>query len=326
MSTCLKYGVVILLLTFLMVASTSMGATCVWNPNVVYQCYSCNQATSPYLTPSQGLNCYSPENYSLPRDIFYLANEDYMTANPFIGFTYGWAVFPCTWTWQANPGSWTIQTGLNKYDYDIFRNQFTSSCFQDTIPTWPTDMRPTVNQNVWCYFKMSNVDGVVGYDGRDDGYGHPIGWGQTRSMLGVLGTWNGRSHYMEIVMWMTDGYDQITTTWNRWGSPPGTTWYDVSNSNCGLYQRRSWYSSGECVYLLCQNMNLLSGYGVSIPRLTTTEQEYNINIALAMRSVPWSDPPANWANAKIEGTYLGTEIWGAGKYIIKHRLFNTYIP
>lgn len=292
-----------------------------WDPNVTLQRFSCNQKAYPFMTRSAGLDRYEPENYSLPRWLFDCVNEDYYTRNPFIGFTYGWALFPCTWTWQAYPGCWRIRMGLDKLDYDLYRNQFTFVGFDDNFSTWPTDKRPPLNLDIRTRFRMRNINGQGAYCAEPDGYGHPVGWFMARAMLGAVARWNQRVHYLEVVLWSTDTADQVTPAWNRWGSPPGQLWRDVPGN---LYQRRSWFGTGECVFYNGDHLNLLPDYWTACPRLTTKMQDYDIHLARLFRATHWSDPPASWGKVKINGVYLGVECWGAVKYIIEHEQLNTY--
>jgi len=215
-------------------------------------------------------------------------------------------------------GTYRLDMSLDKYDYLYDEDYFTFVSFGDNFDVnAPGEPYPNLGSALYADFDLSLIAHQE-MPGNDDTVNGPTG-GMSRVMLGAEVTWNGVSHFMEVVLWRSsDAYDGCGTTpasdW--WGTPCGGANAASCAIECdatGLYDRRFFWNSGEAVYYYAPALNSLLGY--VIPPLDAaglgSMLSYRIPVSQLVEAYPWtSGGPNSWSEATVHGIYIGIEVWG----------------
>jgi hypothetical protein len=133
-----------------------------------------------------------------------------------------------------------------------------------------------------------------------------------RTSLGVKTRWTAKAGqqitiFLEANLFRSSNFDLCTER-----NVGGTT---TPGGNCdprGIYDRRSFFNVGELVYYDINAMNKVAGMAQETLEPNGVSREFTIPIATLFRRYQWTSPPASWDEPRIEGMYLGHEIWGRG--------------
>jgi hypothetical protein len=129
-----------------------------------------------------------------------------------------------------------------------------------------------------------------------------------------VGTWNGRSHYLEVNLWRTDNFDLCT------GACDPSSVYDRT------FGDPTWPAEG--VYFHGPSLGSVPGH-VSQPNLTIGGgvREFEVHLGSLFRGYTgWSDAPPNWSQASLTGIYIGIEVWGRGRVWMEHKHYRVWSP
>lgn len=191
-----------------------------------------------------------------------------------------------------------IGWAVDKVNNDVFRNRHSFAGLDDT------SLHVELSRDV----RISLDVALKAFEQHHEG---SSGLAKDRIMVGAVGKWNGRDHYVEVVLWRTANYDLCT------GACDPSQVYD-----------RRWgdikYSDG--VYFYGPQLDKIPGH-TKLPQLNGSMQSIEIKIASLFRGYPgWSDAPSSWSNAFLQGVYIGVEVWGKGRVWIEHKNYRTWTP
>lgn len=328
-----------------------------WDPNIALGCYVVpvsdsdwnNLINKPVISPCDATNPNFCANCTgvtpgKPRFAFSNTNENYCFQGHTGEIPEGSPVLP-KWFTRTGNNTWAVGLGVDKYNVGSeYYDKWVAHVFNDIALS--TNPPPYILSDVRATFYMMKVQSLIGsYINQTTscnpvpvgpftpgcasqstlGGTHPIGDAVSRVVLGAVANWNGRVHYLEIVLWRTPTADLVTQSNNRDYCPAGWPWLDTVDN---IFDRRAWYSGGDVVYLYGPNLDKLPGMTASdkTPALTGAVTLYDINLGRAFRSTPWSDYPSNWAGITIAGVYIGVEIWGKALTTVAFSDYRVYTP
>jgi hypothetical protein len=264
-----------------------------WDPYVRRACYRALGT----VDPRHGPDCAS----STGAWAFGTTNEDaaFTGGGPF-DIPFGHPIW--TFGFYDDPsGHYTVGWAIDKVNFDHFRDRYSFAGFDDT----------SLNVSLGGDVRLSLQVELMDAEQYDDGVN---GVAKNRVMIGAVGTWNGRSHYLEVNLWRTDNFDLCTGA------------CDPSN----LYDRKfgdpAWPAEG--VYFHGPSLGSIPGH-TSQPNLTIGGgvREFEVHLGSLFRGYTgWSDTPTNWAQVSLTGIYIGIEVWGRGRVWMEHQHYRVWSP
>lgn len=166
---------------------------------------------------------------------------------------------------------------------------------------------PDLGGNVFLDIRM----GLFGMDQVSD---TAAGLAKNRTTVGLLTTWTTASGTKET------GWVEVNLF--------KTANFDLCTSACdpkAVYDRQSDYGVGEIVYYDVNSMYRVAGYPQTGLALTQTLKPFTIPVSALFRKYNWARPPAaGWSGVKIEGVYIGHEIWGRGRIWVEFDDYRIY--
>jgi hypothetical protein len=264
-----------------------------WDPYVRHACYRALGTVDPRYGPdcatSTGAWAFGTTN----------ENAAFTGGGPF-DIPFGHPIW--TFGFYDDPsGHYTVGWAIDKVNFDYFRDRYSFAGFDDT----------SLNVPLAGDVRLSLQLEVKDAEQYDDGVN---GMAKNRIMIGAVGTWNGRSHYLEVNLWRTDNFDLCTGA------------CDPSNVYDRKFGDPAWPAEG--VYFHGPSLGSVPGY-VSQPNLTIGGgvKDFEVHLSSLFRGYTgWTDPPANWAQASLTGIYIGIEVWGRGRVWIEHKEYRVWSP
>ncbi len=260
-----------------------------WDPFVRTACYRALGTVEPRWSGS-GSDCTGTTGAWS----FGTTNE---TAQFSDGGLYDFWVGHPIWSFGFIPdpsGHYTVDWAIDKVNHDHFRDRYSFAGFDDTSLSVPLggDVRVSLE---------ASLKAVEQYD---DGVN---GMAKNRVMVGAVGTWNGRSHFLEVNLWRSANFDLCTGACDPGGAVDR------------VFGQPGWPAEGVYYHAPAIGLpSLAEGAG---------RREYEIHLASLFRSYGgWTDPPANWDQALLTGIYIGVEVWGKGRVWMEHQHYRTWSP
>ena len=230
---------------------------------------------------------FSPAGFFLPDDSA-LDDTDYAAARrPY-------------WSYAFHPRSdGTYQLGwvVDKVNFPTDLNRYSAAFLNDVAIDSAADLGGNVfiDVNAALFANEQILDSSVGLS-------------KNRTSVGVVTRWAGNSQvFLEVNLFKTPNFDLCTPTWNGGGSKP------VNCDPSAIYDRRADYDTGELVYYDIDTLYKVAGYPQSALAAGGAMTAFTIPVAQLFKKHPWSRPPATWSGIKVEGVYLGHEVWGKGR-------------
>lgn len=143
------------------------------------------------------------------------------------------------------------------------------------------------------------------------------GYSGNRVMIGAVGNWSeppprtNRVHFFETDLVQSDGYSA------SYGDPESASCKDITYDRC-FYSLDGRYAEGREVRY--------ATFFAQMPVPANTENWTHLRIPLskAIRRLRWLAPPAQWADARISGVYIGIESQGTAITTIDMRNYTVY--
>ncbi|OGF67235.1 hypothetical protein A3I27_04550 [Candidatus Giovannonibacteria bacterium RIFCSPLOWO2_02_FULL_43_11b] len=263
-----------------------------WDPLVKKECYS------TYITPQAGQDCSGTQ--PINRWVFGTTNEDVnFEGGALNSFLPDGKVAKFAFN-DKGDGTYQIGWVVDKVSFDLYRDKYTFFGFTDS---WDVNKIafPTLDQDVHSSFRLK----LMAQDQLSD---PSNGLAKNRVMIGAVATWNGRTHFVEVNLWNTDNFDLCKGI------------CDPDN----IFDRRTSYKNVDSIYF--NGPKLSSAIDYNSPSLSPggAFQDFDIPWTRLYQNYVWSDPPASWKDIKLQGVYIGTEVWGKGRVWTEFDNYQTY--
>ncbi|MGZ5078689.1 MAG: carboxypeptidase-like regulatory domain-containing protein [Usitatibacter sp.] len=237
----------------------------------------------------------------------------------------------------------TVTLALDKITSDIalpltgtnqtvnFSTTFSTAFIDENLDA--TGANPTLDQDLRIDLRVKLAAHAVGNVSQpipalDFPYaGFPNVNGMSRVTIGIPATWDGKTFFLEIVLWRDAAFDSCTNSTTSWWSAMIHTWPQGQTSwycdTTGLYDRRGSFGSVELVYYYAPALygnvpaQYLPGVTQPIPQLSIGgTNSYSLPISKLFQwyfqsgGADIAPPSGGWSNARVGGVYMGIEMWG----------------
>jgi len=137
------------------------------------------------------------------------------------------------------------------------------------------------------------------------------GHAKIRTTLGVLTHWSSslgdkQTAFVEVNLFRSNNFD-LCLDKNIGDMKP-----DGFCDPLGVYDRRNFFNGGEIVYYDINSMHKISGPVFSTLKVGGGGKSFTIPLSMLFQRYSWVKPPLRWDDARVEGIYIGHEIWGRG--------------
>jgi hypothetical protein len=262
-----------------------------WDPTITKHCYS------TYKSGAVGPDCGTGKN----RWFIGTTNENSDHGG---GTTNDFQLGDPIWTFAFHDkdtrGRYEVRNIIDKVTTNKFRDKYSFVGFSDS---WDANAipYPTLDQDIHVGFSLKVPEVQL----LDDAI---HGQAKARIMIGALGNWNGRSHFVEIDLWRSNDFDICTGL------------CDPSDTLDQMYR----FSGGEGFFYTGSSTRSLLGANYSISAVGGAYQTFDVPLTKLFQGTDWTDQPASWNGIKLNGVYIGTEVWGKGKVWTELKDLETY--
>jgi hypothetical protein len=262
-----------------------------WNPLITKHCYS------TYQSARTGPDCDGTSS----RWFIGTTNENSEHSGGTINdFPLTGSILSFGFHDRGTDGRYEVRSVIDKITNNLFRDRYSFVGFTDS---WDGNAipYPTLEQDIHVAFSFKIPEVSLLNDGVN-------GQAKARVMLGALGNWNGRAHFVEIDLWRSPDFDICTGL------------CDPTGTRDQIYR----FSGGEGVFYTGASTTALLGapHAVSVGG---AYQTFDVPLTKLFQNTEWSDLPQSWSGIKLNGVYIGTEVWGKGKVWTELKDLETYV-
>jgi len=215
-------------------------------------------------------------------------------------------------------GSYQVGWVLDKINFTHkYDNKYTFVGFTDSYDLNSHLTRPSLGSDLY-------VDLNLGVFADEQKKVSTVGDAKTRIMIGIVASSPTNTYYAEINLRKSSNFDLCKTT-----TVVGSN-VKLPCDTTGLYDRRLQFSdpsTGKNVDIIYVNRDYLNkALGLKVNSYSVDKKMHSIQIPVTklFKTLPWSSTPASWSNIKIQGVYIGTEIWGRGRTWVEFDNYRLY--